>query len=198
MLNVYLIFQTKRNFEKQLEEFDILKAQFESNKLAALEMLKQQHEKEVEQLRNLQNEKHGTYTQQQEEMMLTLQGEINLLQEKCEQLTADNKQNAEDFEHKLSKAQAFYEKELAAARQSQNSSFTSQLCDLEGQNDKLKKDLVFMEGQYKKRVDDLVAQLAVNEVEMNKYKSNLEKLESSLKEKDGDSSLLNKQVKELY
>ena len=198
MLNVYLIFQTKRNFEKQLEEFDILKAQFESNKLAALEMLKQQHEKEVEQLRNLQNEKHGTYTQQQEEMMLTLQGEINLLQEKCEQLTADNKQNAEDFEHKLSKAQAFYEKELAAARQSQNSSFTSQLSDLQGQNDKLKKDLVFMEGQYKKRVDNLVAQLAVNEVEMNKYKSNLEKLESSLKEKDGDSSLLNKQVKELY
>ncbi|CAH1783825.1 unnamed protein product [Owenia fusiformis] len=188
------ILAAKRTFEDQLKKFDDVRAEFERDKQNALDDLRKAHHREIEELMKTQRNQQGDIEGAQKQLEEKYFKEIEDLKTQCDQLNTDKKTISEEYESKLSKAQTFYEKELQALKDGQNASAEEKIRTLTTQIETMKKDLSFNQVQYKKRVDDLIGQLSSSEDESAKYKAELEKLQSLLKNQNSESGNLAKQL----
>ncbi|XP_013402625.1 protein FAM184A-like [Lingula anatina] len=184
----------KKHFEEQLSKFDQVKADFESNQRTALENLKKVHAKELEDLRNAQSSQQSDLSKERERLEQLYSQQIDQLKGQIEELNGDKKKIADDYEDKLSKAKAFYDKELDVLRNAQNSDMESRISDLLAQQNKIKKDFAYQEGQFKKRIDDLIEQLSRSEDEIAKQKEQLQNYEKMIQDRSSDSDTLSRQL----
>lgn len=185
----------KQEFEMKLASVENLREQMESDKRRSLEEMAERHRKELEMAvaqSRLSDE------QSMSELRARLEAEqkteVEQLNHQIERLNAEKARMIEDYEAKLNKAQAFYEKELEVLKNTQNSSHEEKLLALREQYDKFRKDADFKESQDKKRIENLINQLSVSEEDLGKLKNELSSLKSSLGNKETDISLLHKQV----
>lgn len=192
------VMESKRDFERKMESIEELRDQYRTEKLNALAELEEQHRREVERLLQSKEADQGALDELRTRLEAQHKEQVEKLQDQLRNLDADKKRLVEEYEGKLSKAQAFYEKELDVLRRSQSASHEEQVKLLQEQYDKLKKDLEFQESQSKRRVDDLLSQLSMAEEDIGKYKDEINSLQTSLQNKDSSSTLLNKQVLKLY
>ncbi|KAA8582850.1 hypothetical protein FQN60_015396, partial [Etheostoma spectabile] len=111
--------EMRRSFEEKLRTFSQAQTQFEQEKRAALEELKAQHRQEVQELLRSHQSQNANYSKDQEKLGQLHKAEVESLTERVEELKQDKKRLVEEYEAKLSKAQAFYERELEAMKRTQ-------------------------------------------------------------------------------
>ena len=188
------VLKTKKEFEDKLLQLEVIKQQYERDKFQALEEERAKHEAEIECLRNELKMKVGDISEGHKELNDKYELDLKTLRAELEKLDSDKKQLVEDYEHKLKKAQAFYDKELEALQQSQNSSQEEQLTTLREHQKTMQKDFEFQEAQFEKRIEGLVSQLCQSDEQTEKYKNEVNSLKNMLSSNETETSLLNSQV----
>ncbi|XP_056284275.1 protein FAM184A isoform X3 [Pseudoliparis swirei] len=111
--------EMRRSFEEKLRTFSQAQAQFEQEKRAALEELNGQHRQEVQELLRSHQSQNADYSKDQEKLGHLHKAEVESMTERVEELKQDKKRLVEEYEAKLSKAQAFYERELEGMKRTQ-------------------------------------------------------------------------------
>ncbi|CAB1340324.1 unnamed protein product [Coregonus sp. 'balchen'] len=111
--------EMRRSFEEKLRSFGMAQAQFEQEKKLALEELKANHRQEVSELLRSHQSQNQNYSKDQEKLGQLHKAEVESLSERVEEVKGDKKRLVEEYEAKLNKAQAFYERELEAMKRTQ-------------------------------------------------------------------------------
>ena len=188
------VLKSKKNFEDKIKEFDLWRDTVNSQKEREINELKERYEKEIDEVRNFQRSQNDEWLNDVKNIEEKYKAELEQLQHKYEALDLEKNKLAEDYEGKLHKAQLFYEKELEALKSLNSASHEETIRLLQEEQEKLKKDFFVQEGELRKQVKSLTSQVVEKEDELEKVKKDLERLESSLGDKDSMSSELNKQV----
>uniref|UniRef100_A0AAQ5X2T0 Protein FAM184A/B N-terminal domain-containing protein n=1 Tax=Amphiprion ocellaris TaxID=80972 RepID=A0AAQ5X2T0_AMPOC len=177
--------EMRRSFEEKLRTFSQAQAQFEQEKKVALEELKGQHRQEIQELLRSHQSQNANYSKDQEKL-----GQLH----KAEELKQDKKRLVEEYEAKLSKAQAFYERELEAMKRTQQLT-ADNLLAWKRTEAELRREFQSQEAALQKTLGKLRAELArvTDEARENREKSH--KLQASLTA--AESSDLTKQLDEV-
>uniref|UniRef100_A0A4W4ESZ2 Protein FAM184A/B N-terminal domain-containing protein n=1 Tax=Electrophorus electricus TaxID=8005 RepID=A0A4W4ESZ2_ELEEL len=109
----------RRSFEEKMRAFAQVQTQFEQEKRQALEELRTAHRQEVQELLRSHQSQNASFSKDQEKLGQLHKQEVEALTERVEELKQDKKRLVEEYEAKLSKAQAFYERELEAMKRTQ-------------------------------------------------------------------------------
>ena len=189
------VLSAKKHFEEQLSKFELWKSQVDMEKEKAIEDLKKVHEKEVEEIRSFHRGQNNDWLNECAKIEDKYKGEVDRLTSQCENLTTEKQKFIEEYDAKLTKAQAFYEKELEVLRNSKDSSLTGLMQEMKDEQERLKKDFAAQQAEMKKRVESLVDQLSISEEEAEKYKQQLQNMQDSVKDKDATSAGLYQQVR---
>lgn len=159
-----------------------------------LEVLRTQHIKELDDLRCFQRNQDTEWLNQCAQIEDKYKDQIQSLLEQVQISHAERLKAEEDFNQKLEKAQAFFEKELQALKQNQTSALEGEITALRAQQEKLKSDFVAQEKDFRKNIDRLVRQLAEAEDELEARKKEEEALRNELKNRDSSSQSISDQV----
>ncbi|CAB1435067.1 unnamed protein product, partial [Pleuronectes platessa] len=171
--------EMRRSFEEKLRTFSQAQAQFEQEKKAALEELKGQHRQEIQELLINHQSHNANYSKDQEKLGQLHKAEVDSLAERVEELKQDKKRLVEEYEAKLSKAQAFYERELEAMKRTQQLT-ADNLLAWKRTEAELRREFQSQEAALQKTLGKLRAELVrvTDEARENRDKSH--KLHSSL------------------
>uniref|UniRef100_A0A7N9AZC8 Family with sequence similarity 184 member Ab n=1 Tax=Mastacembelus armatus TaxID=205130 RepID=A0A7N9AZC8_9TELE len=188
--------EMRRSFEEKLRTFSQAQAQFEQEKRAALEELKAQHRQEIQELLRSHQSQNANYSKDQEKLGQLHKAEVDSLTERVEELKQDKKRLVEEYEAKLSKAQAFYERELEAMKRTQQLT-TDNLLAWKRTEAELRREFQTQEAALQKTLGKLRAELArvTDEARENREKSH--KLQASLTTAENTIKDLNKQLDEV-
>lgn len=188
------VLTAKKEFEEQLRNFEDLKKSYDLEKQSALDRLEQKHKDQFEKLLSLKNAENSDWLSEKTVLENIYKSEINELKSRCDNLFAEKLKVVDEFELKLSKAQAFYEKELEALKYNHHSALEGEVKLLKEQHEKLLKDSRFQECELRKQVDNLLNKLSLSDDNISKYKAELENLHHNLKDSESGSSSLHEQV----
>ena len=188
------VLKAKKTFEDKLKDFELWKDSVSSEKDKEIEKLKEKYEKEIDEVRNHQRSQNDEWLNDVKNIEEKYKSELGQLQEKYDNLEIEKNKAAEDYEGKLHKAQLFYEKELEALKTLSSSSNEEAQRLLREEQERLRKDYALQESELRKQISSLTNQFIEKEDELEKCKSDLQRLQASLSDKDSSSSELNKQV----
>ncbi|KAI4801451.1 hypothetical protein KUCAC02_019346 [Chaenocephalus aceratus] len=177
--------EMRRSFEEKLRTFGSAQTQFEQEKKAALEELKGQHRQEVQELLRSHQSQNADYSKDQEKLVQLHKAEVDSLTERVEELKQDKKRLVEEYEAKLSKSQAFYERELEAMKRTQQLTADNLLAWKRTESE-LRREFQTQEAALQKTLGKLRLELArvTDEARENRDKSH--KLQASLHNADGN------------
>ncbi|XP_033125471.1 protein FAM184A-like [Anneissia japonica] len=185
------VLEVKKDFEERLKSFESMKDRFEKDKEASLEELRRAHAKKVDELLKAQlQEKSGTLNEKNQ-IEENYSKQIAALNSEYERLKAEKNNMAKDYELKIQKAQAFYEKEMAVMRGLEEKERAKQLKENEAL---LKRQFGEKEHSLNLKIEDANSQLLCVEEELSSYKSRLNDAELALKQNTGDSEYMTKQL----
>uniref|UniRef100_A0A3Q1CR07 Protein FAM184A/B N-terminal domain-containing protein n=1 Tax=Amphiprion ocellaris TaxID=80972 RepID=A0A3Q1CR07_AMPOC len=188
--------EMRRSFEEKLRTFSQAQAQFEQEKKVALEELKGQHRQEIQELLRSHQSQNANYSKDQEKLGQLHKAEVDSLTERVEELKQDKKRLVEEYEAKLSKAQAFYERELEAMKRTQQLT-ADNLLAWKRTEAELRREFQSQEAALQKTLGKLRAELArvTDEARENREKSH--KLQASLTAAESSVKDLTKQLDEV-
>ncbi|XP_072299635.1 protein FAM184A isoform X2 [Eucyclogobius newberryi] len=188
--------EMRRSFEDKLRSFGSAQTQFEQEKKVALEELKTEHRQEVQELLRSHQSQNANYSKDQEKLVVLHKAEVDSLSERVDELKQDKKRLVEEYEAKLSKAQAFYERELEAMKRTQQLT-ADNLLAWKRTEAELRREFQTQEAALQKTLGKLRSELArvTDEARENREKSH--KLQSSLGGADCTIKDLNKQLDEV-
>ncbi|KAJ0026790.1 hypothetical protein NQD34_017790 [Periophthalmus magnuspinnatus] len=188
--------EMRRSFEDKLRSFSSAQTQFEQEKKVALEELKAEHRQEVQELLRSHQSQNANYSKDQEKLVQLHKAEVDSLSERVEELKQDKKRLVEEYEAKLSKAQAFYERELEAMKRTQQLT-ADNLLAWKRTEAELRREFQTQEAALQKTLGKLRSELArvTDEARENREKSH--KLQSSLTVAESTIKDLNKQLDEV-
>ncbi|XP_034055335.1 LOW QUALITY PROTEIN: protein FAM184A-like [Gymnodraco acuticeps] len=188
--------EMRRSFEEKLRTFGSAQTQFEQEKKAALEELKGQHRQEVQELLRSHQSQNADYSKDQEKLVQLHKAEVDSLTERVEELKQDKKRLVEEYEAKLSKSQAFYERELEAMKRTQQLTADNLLAWKRTESE-LRREFQTQEAALQKTLGKLRLELArvTDEARENRDKSH--KLQASLHNADSNVKDLTKQLDEV-
>lgn len=188
--------EMRRSFEDKLRSFGSAQSQFEQEKKAALEELKSEHRQEIQELLRSHQSQNANYSKDQEKLVQLHKAEVDSLSERVEELKQDKKRLVEEYEAKLSKAQAFYERELEAMKRTQQLT-ADNLLAWKRTEAELRREFQTQEAALQKTLGKLRLELArvTDEARENREKSH--KLQTSLSTADCTIKDLSKQLDEV-
>ncbi|XP_069575179.1 protein FAM184A isoform X2 [Brachyistius frenatus] len=188
--------EMRRSFEEKLRTFGQAQVQFEQEKKAALEELKAQHRQDIQELLRSHQSHNANYSKDQEKLGQLHKAEVDSLTERVDELKQDKKRLVEEYEAKLSKAQAFYERELEAMKRTQQLT-ADNLLAWKRTEAELRREFQTQEAALQKTLGKLRAELArvTDEARDNREKSY--KLQASLNNADSSVKDLTKQLDEV-
>ncbi|XP_077992383.1 protein FAM184A-like [Glandiceps talaboti] len=185
------LLQVKKDFETKLKQFENMQEKYDHDKKNAIEDMRKAHAKEVDELLRAQHMQQSDLSGEKHQIEERYQEEINKLQTRCDLLIVEKNQLCEDYELKLSKAQAFYEKELAVLRDNETKNKTQELLEREAA---LKRQFAEREHNLLKKVEDLTNHLSLSEEELAMLKEQLAQAENRLESRDSDSLNISRQL----
>uniref|UniRef100_A0A674P4K3 Family with sequence similarity 184 member A n=1 Tax=Takifugu rubripes TaxID=31033 RepID=A0A674P4K3_TAKRU len=188
--------EMRRSFEEKLRTFSQAQNQFEQEKKGALEELKAQHRQEIQDLLRSHQSQNANYSKDQEKLVQLHKAEVDSLSERVEELKQDKKRLVEEYEAKLSKAQAFYERELEAMKRTQQLT-ADNLLAWKRTEAELRREFQTQEAALQKTLGKLRAELVkvTDEARENRDKSH--KLQSSLSAAENNIKDLMKKLDEV-
>ena len=168
---------TQQDFASKMKSFETLIGAVEQERNEAIEDLKKVHQKELENLLNSHNSKSSDALNELDALKIKFSVELQQAQLKYDDLKTSKDTMENDYEEKLKKSKALYEKELELLRENQNQNLNEKQNFLQEKLDKLTKDFQFQEAQYRQRIDSLVNEISVSEETIAKLKADLECLD---------------------
>ncbi|XP_056422413.1 protein FAM184A isoform X1 [Hyla sarda] len=185
--------EIRKRFEERIRSFMQLQVQFEKDKRAALEELRASHRLEIQELLKVQHSQNATLNKGQETLEEMHRSQVEELNKKMEDLRLERKKLVEDYEGKLSKAQAFYEHELEALKRSQQ--FTAESLHVCKQKEaELKREFQTQEAILLKNLGILKTEFQVVQEEAGTLKEKCQKLQASLSTAENNVQVLQKQL----
>uniref|UniRef100_A0AAX7VGI9 Protein FAM184A/B N-terminal domain-containing protein n=1 Tax=Astatotilapia calliptera TaxID=8154 RepID=A0AAX7VGI9_ASTCA len=188
--------EMRRSFEEKLRTFSQAQAQFEQEKRATLEELKAEHRQEIQELLRSHQSQNANYSKDQEKLVQLHKAEVDSLTERVEELKQDKKRLVEEYEAKLSKAQAFYERELEAMKRTQQLT-ADNLLAWKRTEAELRREFQTQEAALQKTLGKLRAELARVSDEARENRERSYKLQSSLNTAESTVKDLTKQLDEV-
>ena len=188
------VLKMKKDFEEKLQMIESLRSEYDLDKANALESLRAEHRRELEQVHLSQVEQASDLSDVKRHLEEMYEHDVTQLKQRLEEVEQSKRTLTEEFDAKMAKAKAFYEKELDAMKKSQDSERQKETQELEERFKKMKKSLELVEMTSQQRIDALLGQLSASEDEVNKYRSELDELRDSVKNKTSETSKTNKEV----
>uniref|UniRef100_A0A673MXA1 Protein FAM184A-like n=1 Tax=Sinocyclocheilus rhinocerous TaxID=307959 RepID=A0A673MXA1_9TELE len=171
--------EMRRSFEEKLRSFGQLQSQFEQEKQQALEELHAAHRQEVQELLRSHQSQNANYSKDQEKLGQLHKAEVDSLTERVEELKQDKKRLVEEYEAKLNKAQAFYERELEAMKRTQQMTAENLLAWKKTEAE-LRKEFQAQEAALQKTLGKLRSELQRVQEEARESREKSHKLQASL------------------
>uniref|UniRef100_A0A672PMF8 Family with sequence similarity 184 member A n=1 Tax=Sinocyclocheilus grahami TaxID=75366 RepID=A0A672PMF8_SINGR len=171
--------EMRRSFEEKLRSFGQLQAQFEQEKQQALEELRAGHRQEVQDLLRSHQSQNANYSKDQEKLGQLHKAEVDSLTERVEELKQDKKRLVEEYEAKLNKAQAFYERELEAMKRTQQMTAENLLAWKKTEAE-LRKEFQMQEAALQKTLGKLRSELQRVQEEARESREKSHKMQASL------------------
>ncbi|KAM4693996.1 protein FAM184A [Discoglossus pictus] len=185
--------EIRKRFEERIRSFMQLQVQFEKDKRSALEELRSSHRLEIQELLKAQHNQNATLNKGQETLEEMHRLQVEELNNKLEDLRLERKKLVEDYEGKLSKAQAFYEHELDALKRSQH--FTAESLHACKQKEaELKREFQNQEAILQKNLGILKTEFQVVQEEAGCLREKCQKLQASLSTAENNVQVLHKQL----
>ncbi|KAM4042369.1 protein FAM184A isoform 1-T2 [Anomaloglossus baeobatrachus] len=185
--------EIRKRFEERIRSFMQLQVQFEKDKRTALEELRATHRLEIQDLLKAQHSQNATLNKGQETLEEMHRLQLEELNKKLEDLRLERKKLVEDYEGKLSKAQAFYEHELEALKRSQH--FTAESLHVCKQKEaELKREFQTQEAILQKNLGILKTEFQVVQEEAGSLREKCQKLQTSLSTAENNVQVLQKQL----
>ncbi|XP_075410063.1 protein FAM184A isoform X2 [Tenrec ecaudatus] len=185
--------EVRRRFEEKLQSFAQLRGQFEKDKRSALEDLRTAHRREVQGLLKSQQDQSGSADKGQEKAEERHRMEVEALNRTLEELRRGQQTLIEDYEGKLSKAQAFYEHELDTLKRSQL--FTAESLQASKEKEaELRKELQGQEAVLRKTIGKLKLELQMVQDEAGSLRDKCQKLQVALATAENNVQVLQKQL----
>ncbi|XP_053736206.1 protein FAM184A isoform X3 [Synchiropus splendidus] len=188
--------EMRRSFEDKLRTFSQAQTQFEQEKKVALEELKGQHRQEIQELLRSHQSQNANYSKDQEKLGQLHKAEVDSLSERVEELKQDKKRLVDEYEAKLSKAQAFYERELEAMKRTQQLT-ADNLLAWKRTEAELRREFQTQEAALQKTLGKLRAELARVSDEARDNRERSFKLQSALNSSESNVKELTKQLDEV-
>ncbi|XP_045150235.1 protein FAM184A [Echinops telfairi] len=185
--------EIRRKFEEKLQSFGQLQVQFERDKLSALEDLRTAHRREIQELLTSQQDHSASVGEGQAKADGQHRMEVETLSKTLEELRREQKTLIEDYEGKLSKAQAFYERELDTLKRSQLFTAESLQASKEKEAD-LRKEFQGQEAILRKTIGKLKLELQMVQDEAGSLRDKCQKLQMALATADNNILILQKQL----
>uniref|UniRef100_A0AAR2JSP8 Protein FAM184A/B N-terminal domain-containing protein n=1 Tax=Pygocentrus nattereri TaxID=42514 RepID=A0AAR2JSP8_PYGNA len=171
--------EMRHDFEEKLRSFSQVQAQFEQEKLRTLEELKSVHRQELQELLETQQSQSASSCLDQEKLAELHRAELEALMERVEELTQDKVRLVEEYEAKLGKAQAFYERELEAMRRAQQLT-TENLLAWKRTEVELRKEFQVQEAALQRTLCKLRSELQRAQEEARESRDKTNRLQASL------------------
>ncbi|XP_051881434.1 protein FAM184A isoform X3 [Pristis pectinata] len=185
--------EIKDSFEDKLQQFMRLESQFDLDKQETLEELRAAHKLEIQNLLKSHQIQQETSDKQQEKLHQMLRAELVSMKNKNEELVLEKQKVVEEFEAKLSKTQAFYEHEIEALKQSQQTS-ESVLC--KQRETQLKMEFHSRETALKTALVKLQTELQIAQEDGNQLRNKCEQLHGALNKAESHVQMLQEQLNE--
>ncbi|XP_016108429.1 protein FAM184A-like [Sinocyclocheilus grahami] len=171
--------EMRRSFEEKLRSFGQLQSQFEQEKQQAVEELHAAHRQEVQELLRSHQSQNANYSKDQDKLGQLHKAEVDSLTERVEELKQDKKRLVEEYEAKLNKAQAFYERELEAMKRTQQMTAENLLAWKKTEAE-LRKEFQAQEAALQKTLGKLRSELQRVQEEARESREKSHKLQASL------------------
>uniref|UniRef100_A0A4W5N0C0 Family with sequence similarity 184 member A n=1 Tax=Hucho hucho TaxID=62062 RepID=A0A4W5N0C0_9TELE len=171
--------EMRHSFEEKLRSFGTAQAQFEQEKKLALEELKANHRQEVSELLRSHQSQNQNYSKDQEKLGQLHKAEVESLSERVEEIKGDKKRLVEEYEAKLNKAQAFYERELEAMKRTQQLT-ADNLQAWKKTEAELRREFQMQEAALQKTLGKLRSELQRVQEEAREHREKSHKLQVSL------------------
>ncbi|XP_041716567.1 protein FAM184A-like isoform X3 [Coregonus clupeaformis] len=188
--------EMRRSFEEKLRSFGTAQAQFEQEKKLALEELKANHRQEVSELLRSHQSQNQNYSKDQEKLGQLHKAEVESLSERVEEVKGDKKRLVEEYEAKLNKAQAFYERELEAMKRTQQLT-ADNLQAWKKTEAELRREFQMQEAALQKTLGKLRSELQRVQEEAREHREKSHKLQASLTAAESNIKDLSKQLDEV-
>lgn len=134
---------------------------------------------QVQELLQSHQSQNANYSKDQEKLSLLHKQEVEALTERVEELKQDKKRLVEEYEAKLSKAQAFYERELEAMKRTQQMTAENLLAWKKTEAE-LRKEFQSQEAALQKTLGKLRSELQRVQEEARESQEKSHKLQASL------------------
>ncbi|XP_036449835.1 protein FAM184A [Colossoma macropomum] len=187
--------EMRHDFEEKLRSFSQVQAQFDQEKHRALEELKSVHRQELQELLETQQSQSASSCLDQEKLAELHRAELEALMERVEELTQDKVRLVEEYEAKLGKAQAFYERELEAMRRAQQLT-TENLLAWKRTEVELRKEFQVQEAALQRTLCKLRSELQRAQEEARESRDKTNRLQASLNNAEVTIKELHKQLEE--
>ncbi|XP_062379570.1 protein FAM184A [Sardina pilchardus] len=187
--------EMRHDFEEKLRAFGLVQAQFEQEKRRAVEDLKSTHRHEVQDLLQSQQNQTASSTMDQEKLAELHRAEVEDLMERAEELTQEKVRLVEEYEAKLTKAQAFYERELEAMRRTQQLT-TENLLAWKRTEVELRKEFQLQEAALQRTLAKLRAELQRAQEESRENRDKTNRLQANMNSAECTIKELHKQLEE--
>uniref|UniRef100_A0A8C7E0S2 Family with sequence similarity 184 member A n=1 Tax=Oncorhynchus kisutch TaxID=8019 RepID=A0A8C7E0S2_ONCKI len=171
--------EMRHSFEEKLRSFGTAQAQFEQEKKLALEELKANHRQEVSELLRSHQSQNQNHSKDQEKLGQLHKVEVESLSERVEEVKGDKKRLVEEYEAKLNKAQAFYERELEAMKRTQQLT-ADNLQAWKKTEAELRREFHMQEAALQKTLGKLRSELQRVQEEAREHREKSHKLQASL------------------
>uniref|UniRef100_A0A673Y6G0 Family with sequence similarity 184 member A n=1 Tax=Salmo trutta TaxID=8032 RepID=A0A673Y6G0_SALTR len=171
--------EMRRSFEEKLRFFGTAQAQFEQEKKLALEELKANHRQEVSELLRSHQSQNQNHSKDQEKLGQLHKAEVESLSERVDEVKGDKKRLVEEYEAKLNKAQAFYERELEAMKRTQQLT-ADNLQAWKKTEAELRREFHMQEAALQKTLGKLRSELQRVQEEARDHREKSHKLQASL------------------
>uniref|UniRef100_W5LNW8 Family with sequence similarity 184 member Aa n=1 Tax=Astyanax mexicanus TaxID=7994 RepID=W5LNW8_ASTMX len=187
--------EMRHDFEEKLRSFSQVQAQFEQEKLRNMEDLKLAHRQELQELLETQQSQSASSCLDQEKLAELHRAELEALMERVEELTQDKVRLVEEYETKLGKAQAFYERELEAMRRAQQLT-TENLLAWKRTEVELRKEFQVQEAALQRTLCKLRSELQRAQEQARETRDKTNRLQASLNNAEVTIKELHKQLEE--
>nr|XP_029532677.1 protein FAM184A-like isoform X3 [Oncorhynchus nerka] len=188
--------EMRRSFEEKLRFFGTAQAQFEQEKKLVLEELKANHRQEVSELLRSHQSQNQNHSKDQEKLGQLHKAEVESLSERVEEVKGDKKRLVEEYEAKLTKAQAFYERELEAMKRTQQLT-ADNLQAWKKTEAELRREFHMQEAALQKTLGKLRSELQRVQEEAREHREKSHKLQASLTATESNIKDLSKQLDEV-
>ena len=186
----------KKQFEEHLKDFQATRKRLEEDRDKAVEELSSKHHDEMDQLMKAHRVRYDELAKEKQKLEKEFEQKLALAQSSGNVAPEERQKIELEYQEKMEKLKAFYEKELAASRALLESSKETQFKEWENRERALRSEFNRQERILKDRISELLNQLSDGEQQMSILKVQLNELESRLQGKEGDSINLGKQLEE--